>query len=235
MDYLRIVFSSLFSIIALFFLTKLIGKKQIAQFTMFDYINGITIGSIAAEMATELEVNPLKPLVAMVVYSLVTLLFSVMTNKSLVARRFFTGRSVILFENEKFYTHNLSKARMDINEFLMQARTQGYFNLSDIDTAVLEPNGNISFLPKSDLKPVTPKDMNISVQQEKPCFNFIIDGTILYRNLEAAGKNDKWLDNELKKQNVKSADDVFLAFCDNNDKLTVYTENRDGKDFDIFQ
>lgn len=234
MDYLKVVYSSIFSILALFLLTKMIGKKQIAQFTMFDYVNGITIGSIAAEMATELEDNPLKELLAMVVYALVVLLFSVLTNKSLAARRFLTGRPIILFENEKIYVENLAKAKIDVNEFLMQARGQGYFNLSNIDTAVLEPNGSISFLPKSDNKPLTPKDMNITVQQEKPCFNVVIDGNILHRNLKAAGKNENWLDNELKKQDIKSVDDVFLAFCDNTDTLTVYTQNRDGGNFSIF-
>lgn len=233
MDYLRIIYSSLFSIIALFFLTKLIGKKQLSHFTMFDYVNGITIGSIAAEMATELKDKPLEPLLAMTVYAVVTFLISVITNKSLAIRRFFNGRSMILFENEKFYTHNFSKSKININEFLVQARSHGYFNLSDIDTAILESNGNISFLPKSDSKPITPKDVNVSVQQEHLCINLIIDGTVLYRNLKAIGKNEKWLNSELKKQDIKSAEDVFFAFYD--DKLIVYTENRDGKTFDIFQ
>ena len=235
MDYLKIFYSSVLSISALFLLTKLIGKKQIAQFTMFDYINGITIGSIAAEMATELEASPFKPLLAMVIYAVVTWLISIISDKSLTARRFFTGRSVIIFKNQKIYKNNFLKAKLDINEFLMQAREHGYFNLSDIDTAILEPNGNISFMPNSNTKPLTPKDMDIKTNQEKLCINVIIDGKILHRNLEAAGKNETWLANELKNQNIKSADDVLLAFCDSSDKLVVYSQNQSGKDFDVFQ
>ncbi len=234
MDYLQTVYASFFSIIALFFLTKLIGKKQLSHFTMFDYVNGITIGSIAAEMATELKDKPLEPLLAMTVYAVITFLISVITNKSLAIRRFFNGRSLVLFENEKFYVHNFSKSKININEFLMQARSSGYFNLTDIDTAILESNGNISFLPKSDAKPITPKDMNIGVQQEQLSTNLILDGRVLYRNLKAAGKSEKWLYSELEKQKIKSPENVFLASYDGN-KIIVYTKNRDGKTFDIFQ
>ena len=234
MEYLQTIFASLFSVTALFFLTKLIGKKQLSHFTMFDYVNGITIGSIAAEMTTELKDRPLEPFLAMVVYALVTFSISVITNKSLAIRRFFNGRSLVLFENEKFYIHNFNKAKININEFLMQARSSGYFTLTDIDVAILESNGNISFLPKSDSKPLTPKDVNLPIQQEKICPNLILDGKVLGRNLKAIGKDEKWLYGELKKQKIKSADDVFLAFLDN-DNLTVYTQNRDGKTFDIFQ
>ena len=110
MEILQILLTSLGSIIALFILTKIMGNRQMSELSMFDYVNGITIGSIAAEMATSLEDDFLKPLVAMVVYTLVAVLISILTCKSIKLRKIFTGRPLILYENHKIYKKNLKKS-----------------------------------------------------------------------------------------------------------------------------
>ncbi|MDD6309388.1 MAG: DUF421 domain-containing protein [Clostridia bacterium] len=222
MDILNILFSALGSIIALFIITKLIGNKQMSQLDLFDYINGITIGSIAAEMATSLEGDFLKPLVAMTVYGLVVFIISILVSKSISMRRLFVGRSVLLYDKGKIYDRNFTKARININEFLNQCRVNGYFNLADLETAIMEPDGRISFLPKAELRPVTPQDLQITPQQERPVYNVILDGYILEENLKSTGNNPTWLMNELAKQKIKHVEDVFLATCDANNHLSVY-------------
>ena len=189
MEYLYIFFLSLGSLIILFFLTKLMGNKEMSQLSLFDYINGITIGSIAAEMATSLEDNFLYPLIAMVVYGLSVFIISVLSAKSLKIRRFMTGKSMIVFDNGKIYKGNLKKGKIDLNEMLVQARINGYFDLNNVQTAILESNGKLSFLPKSDQRPATPKDLNLSPDQEKLVTNVIIDGKILNDNLKYTGNN----------------------------------------------
>ncbi len=149
MDLLKIVFLSLGSIIVLFILTKLMGNREMSQLSMFDYVVSITIGSIAAEMSTSLENNFLEPVIAMVVYGIVATAISYFTCKSIKIRRIVSGRGKILYDNGKLYRKNLIKSKLDLNEFLMQCRINGYFNLADIQTAILEPNGRISFLPVS--------------------------------------------------------------------------------------
>ena len=149
MDLLKIVFLSLGSIIVLFILTKLMGNREMSQLSMFDYVVSITIGSIAAEMSTSLENNFLEPFIAMVVYGIVATAISYFTCKSIKIRRIVSGRGKILYDNGKLYRKNLIKSKLDLNEFLMQCRINGYFNLADIQTAILEPNGRISFLPVS--------------------------------------------------------------------------------------
>ena len=136
MDLLKIVALSFGSVIFLFILTKLMGNKEMSQLSMFDYIIGITIGSIAAEMSTALENDFMQPVVAMAVYAIV----SILSYKSIKIRRIISGNSLILFDNNELYRNNLKKAKLDLNEFLMQCRTAGYFSLSDIQTAILEPN-----------------------------------------------------------------------------------------------
>ena len=149
MDLLKIVFLSLGSIIVLFILTELMGNREMSQLSMFDYVVSITIGSIAAEMSTSLENNFLEPVIAMIVYGIVATAISYFTCKSIKIRRIVSGRGKILYDNGKLYRKNLIKSKLDLNEFLMQCRINGYFNLADIQTAILEPNGRISFLPVS--------------------------------------------------------------------------------------
>lgn len=127
MDLLKIVWLSLGSLLTLFILTKLMGNKEMSQLSMFDYIIGITIGSIAAEMSTALESDFMQPVVAMAVYAIVSIIISVLSYKSIKVRRIVSGNSLILLDNGELYRDNLKKAKLDLNEFLMQCRTSRLF------------------------------------------------------------------------------------------------------------
>ncbi len=235
MDILKILSLSFSSLVVLFILTKLMGNREMSQLTMFDYIISITIGSIAAEMATSLENNFMEPLVAMIVYGVITVFISYITCKSLNLRRFFTGRSRILLDNGKLYRKNFKSAKIDLNDFLMECRINGYFNLSDIQTAILEPNGRISFLPKTLKRPATPEDLNLSPSQENVVINVILDGVLLKENLAKTGNNINWLENNLKKQGVNDIKKVFLATCDNQNNLSVYVKLDKKNKHDFFE
>lgn len=224
MELLKICFSSAFSLIAMFVLIKILGNRQMSQLSMFDYVNGITVGSIAAEMATSLEDDFMKPLVAMLVYTLLMYLLSITCSKSMKARTIINGKSLLLYQNGKLIEENFKKAKLDVNEFLTQCRINGYFNISDLDTAILETNGHISFIPVSSKKPVTAEDLNLSPKQEKPVFNVIIDGKIMENNLKAAGKDRNWLDNNLKLQKKSDISKIFLATCDSDNNLSIYAK-----------
>lgn len=234
MNILYIIILSVLSVFILFILTKLMGNKQISQMTSFDYIIGITIGSIAAEMATSLEDDFKEPLTAMVVYGLVAVLLSVVTNKSIKMRRLIDGTSMILYENGKLYRKNFKKAKLNINEFLSECRLLGYYNIADIQSAILESNGKISVLPKAVARPTTNRDMNIVPTEEKPPVIVISDGKVLPANLKFTGNNEVWLKNQLKAQNIPSVKDVFLASCDSDNNLSVYTNIDEKPDGDIF-
>ena len=224
MDYIKIILTSLFSLAALFLLTKAVGNKQMSELTMFDYIVGITIGSIAAEMATELE-SPLKPLIAMSVYASVSVFISFITAKAPVLRRVLFGHSVILMQNGKIFRKNLKKSHIDLTEFLMQCRSNGYFDISAINTAVLEPSGKISFMPFSNKRPVTAEDLKTVPVSDEIFYNVIMDGQILYRNLNDAGKDASWLKNELLAQGYKDAKSVFLGVLNSSGDLRIFENN----------
>lgn len=234
MDLLKIVWLSLGSLLALFILTKIMGNKEMSQLSMFDYIIGITIGSIAAEMSTALENDFMQPLLAMIIYALASVVISFVSYKSLKINRFLTGPSLILLDNGEIYRNNLKKAKLDITEFLMQCRTSGYFNLSDIQTAILEPNGKISFLPKAEKRPATPSDMNISVPVDRVVVNVVLDGIVLKENLYHTGNDELWLEKQLVSQGIQNVDDIYLATCDCNNNLSVYLKKDLENKHDFF-
>ncbi len=234
MEIIQTLITSFISIITLFLLSKLMGNREMSQLSMFDYINSITIGSIAAELATTEFTDSLKPFIAMLVYAAVTIVLALVTDKSIVLRRILSGKAMILYDNGELYSKNLQKAKIDVNDFLAQCRIKGYFDLSNIQAIVLETNGKLSFLPISKQRPIMGNDLGINPAQDLLVANVIIDGKIMYDNLRHSGKNDKWLIEQLKTFDVKDISDVFLATCDLNNKLLVFKRHNEKMKLDIF-
>ena len=221
MEIIKVVLTSVLSAVALFIIAKVLGHKQMSQLDFFDYITGITIGSIAAEMATELE-SPWKPLIAMIVYGILTFLISILTSKLPQMRKYINGTPTIIMNNGKLYRENMKKAKLDLSEFMVLCRQEGYFNLDDIQTAVFEYNGRLAVLPKSNKRPANPQDMNISPQPEYISTEIIMDGKILTENLKRMGLDSVWLEKQLKSQGYKNAKEIYLGLCDENKQLTLF-------------
>lgn len=225
MEFFYVLIKSIASIIALFFLTKLMGRKQVSQLNLYDYVVGITIGSVAAEIATNLESKFWHGLIVMAVYTLVSILISHFTAKNLKLRRFVVGVPIIIIEDGKILEKMLEKAKIDLSDLLQEARNNGYFDISEIEFAIMEANGKISFLPKSKYTPLTPSDMKIKTTYKGLCANLVLDGNIMSNNLKVINKSDKWLLTRLEKEGYQNIKDLLLVTCDTNEKLTVYKKN----------
>lgn len=221
MKFLIVFLTSLLSAGALFLIAKVIGHKQIAQLDVFDYISGITIGSIAAELATELE-EPWKPLIALMVYGMITFGFGILTSRFPKMRKYINGTPTIIMNNGKLYRSNMKKAKLELSEFMVMCREEGYFNLNDIQTAVFEYNGRLTVLPVSTKRPITPADSNLTPPQETVNTEVIMDGRILEENLIRMGLDAKWLQKQLKEQGYRNAKEVFLGLCDNKMNLSLF-------------
>mgnify|MGYP000252932454 CR=1 FL=1 len=234
-DILKIIITSAISIIVLFILTKLMGNKQVSQLSMFDYIIGISIGSIAAELSTELE-NPENTLAAMIVYAVIAYFVSIVTEKSTHMRKMIIGRPLILFDNGKLYRNNFKKARIDISDFLTQCRIQGYFDLSQIQTAIFESNGSLSILPVEENRPIEPSDMNMKPIQQEILVNVIMDGHINDENLKLTGNDETWLQKQMKSKGFNNAKEVYLGLVNTVDNTTLlYAFNTRDKRIDPFE
>lgn len=199
MEILNTALISALSVLMLYVLTRVIGYREIHQFSMFDYITGISIGSIAAEMATGLE-SFKRPLTAMLVYAAAAVLMAVITNKSVRFRKRLLGQPIILINNGVIYYDRMKKTRLDLSELLMELRARDYFDITDIKTVIMEINGNFSIIP-FDRKN---KSTELSV-------NLIMDGEIIYENIRSVGIDLNDIEKALMKNGIKSINDVFLG------------------------
>ena len=222
MEVLQVVLASSFSAVVLFLIAKVIGHKQVAQLEFFDYITGITIGSIAAELATTLDKPWWKPTISMLVFGSITVALSIVTRRFARTRKFINGTPTIIMNDGKLYRENMKKAKLELSEFLLLCRQEGYFNLGDIQTAVFEYNGKLSILPKSTKRPLNPEDMELSPKPEHIGTEIIMDGRVMDVNLKRKGLDDDWLQKELKKQGYKSAKEIFLGICYDENQLTLF-------------
>ena len=222
MDIIKVILTALLSVVALFVITKIMGHKQVSQLDFFDYVSGITIGSIGAELATELE-EPYKPLIALCVWGGASLILNLIAHKLPKTRKYINGTPTILLNEGKLYRKNLKKAKLDLSEFLLLCREQGYFDLDEIQTAVFEHNGKLSVLPKAANRPVTSDDLKITVKAMHIGVEVIMDGRIMDDNLGRAGRDANWLEKKLKAEGFKSASEIFLGiYSPEEDKLSLY-------------
>ena len=225
MELIKLILTSSLSVVALFLITKIMGHKQVAQLDFFDYVCGITIGSIGAELATNLE-EPYKPLIALIIYGIASVVLNLITQKIPKMRKYINGSPTIIMNDGIIYRKNLKKSKLDLSEFMLLCREMGYFDLEDIKTAVLEHNGKLSVLPKSKNRPLTPSDLKIEVKGAHIATEIIMDGRILGENLKRIGKDEKWLKNELSRENFKNASDILLAlYREEEKKLFFYPTN----------
>ncbi len=222
MEIIKLFLTALLSIVSLFIITKLMGHKQVSQFDFFDYINGITIGSIAAELATELE-EPYKPLIALCIYGIVSIVLSIIAQKSPRTRKYINGTPTILMNEGKIYRQNLKKAKLDLSEFMLLCREEGYFNLDEIQIAIFEHNGKLSVLPKTANRPITPSDLKITANPTYIGVEVIMDGRIMGENLLRLGTDEKWLVSQIKLQGYSDVKELLLGiYCRETDILTLY-------------
>ena len=224
MDLLHVSFRAFLSLVTLFLVTKIIGKKQVSQLSLFDYVIGISIGNFAAEMTINIDSDILFGTVAVLIYGVVAYLINVLTMKSIVLRRFFMGKPNMVIRDGVILEGGLKSVKFDINDLLEQCRSMGYFDVSEIAYALVEPDGKLSILPKAEYKPVTAKDMNIDVKDSSMCANVIIDGEIMEFNLKEIGKNKDWLLKKLKTLG-KNYSDILLATVDSSGNLVTFLKN----------
>ncbi|WP_075981682.1 DUF421 domain-containing protein [Bacillus massilinigeriensis] len=219
-EWFEIILRSLLYLITLLLMTRIIGKKQLSELSLFEYISGITIGSIAGEVIMGLDGNIFHGVLAIGIFGIATVLVDILTMKSKKMRELIDGNATVLIKDGKILEENLKKEKYTIDELTSLLRQKNVFKLADVEFAVLEPKGDLSVLLKRDKQPLTPKDIQLQVPPEKEPHTIIMDGKIIDEPLTASGKTRKWLNLELTKLGV-TLDNVFLAQIDSYGELTI--------------
>ncbi|AMA74287.1 hypothetical protein ACH33_16715 [Aneurinibacillus sp. XH2] len=212
-DVIHIALRAFFALITLFIVTRLNGKKQLAQLTFFEYVLGISIGDMAAYVATDLENNLVHGYTSLLVFALIPFLVDYLSLKSKFVRDLFEGKGTVLIKNGKVLEENMKKERISTDELLEQLRLKGNFKIADVEFAMLETSGELSVMPKKEAQSVTLKDLNSVVDAEHEPETVIMDGNIILDALKASGHNIQWLNTELEKAGV-TLDNVFIGQVD---------------------
>ncbi|WP_442603646.1 DUF421 domain-containing protein [Paenibacillus sp. KN14-4R] len=215
-----IVLRALGAIIALFGMTRLLGKKQISQLTFFEYITGITIGDLAGFISTDVEANYLHGMIAIMVWFLIPFFVEWISLKSTKLRYIFEGKGTIVIQHGVILEKNLGKERFTADELLEQLRVKNVFNAADVEFAMLETTGEISVLLKPEKQPLTPQHLNMVLPVEHEPVLLIADGSIRNEGLNDSGRSKAWLYAELEKLGL-SVNEIFLAQVDSMGKLYV--------------
>lgn len=197
----------------------------------FDFIVGISFGSIIAKIIIDKDHVVFSGIIALIIFTLLTISTSYLNLKSYAARRIINAKTLILIENGRIIDKNMKKLRISINELMMKLREKDVFNLEDVQFAIMESNGQLSVLIKANKKPITPDDMNLKVKSLSLINDIIIDGKIIDKNLEIAGIDQNWLQSELKRKIINNIEDIFYAGIDQNKKLIISQKYPD--DFNI--
>lgn len=226
---LTILLRSLLAFGYLLLLSRLMGRQLISQLNFFDFIVGITIGSIAAAMSSDPRVGIVGGLVALTVWGALPIILGKLALRSISFRKIVAGEPTVVIRDGKILEENLAVLRYSTEDLLMQLRTKDIFDLSEVEFAAIEPNGKLSVLKKSAKQPLTPSQAGLDVTAKGMPAVVIMDGQILRSTLKSIGRDEAWLLDELYKRGIKDAGEVFVAQVDTSGNLYVDLEDDEGR------
>ncbi len=225
--FIEVVIQTFLAFFATLFIARLLGRQQVAQLTFFEYINGITFGSIAATLATDINQNTFQHFIGLLLFGVLTGIVSYISLKKRSFRKVVEGEPLVVIQNGKILENNLKRIRCSSDELNLLLRNKDVFSPSDVEYALLEINGSISIIKKQDKRSVTTGDLGITNKSESLQTEIIIGGQIIYENLREKNITGKELLNMLRQSDVKRIDEVSFASIDEDNKL--YVDKYDDK------
>ncbi len=226
-DYILVIIRSIMAAVALLIFARVLGKKQISQLNFFEYVLGITVGSIAATMSTNLANRALSEFVGLITWIVLVLFLEIVALKNRKMAKIIDGEPLILVENGKIMEDRLAMARYRFDDLVEQLREKDVFSVSDVEFAVLETDGSLSVLKKSQVQPITPSDLNMSTEYKGLSVELISEGQILKQNLLQIDQDEEWLLGELKKRNIR-LEQVTFGLLDTSGRLYLDLYNDEG-------
>lgn len=224
---LNILLRALLAITVLLLATKFLTKRSLSNLTYFDYVAGVILGTISGNLAFNLKIGILNFIFSIVCTTLILVLLSYFSLKCRPLRKILAGEPTILIKNGKILENTMTKLNYSFDYLVQQLRQENVFDIGKVEFAILEPSGKLSILLKSQYKPLTPQDLNLSTSYEGLATEIVLDGKILEKNLSDKNLNLQWLYQELNKKGIQRIDEVaFAAFSSNgNLYLDLYRDN----------
>lgn len=223
-----VVIRSVIAFLALLVLIRITGKQQMSELTFFDYVVGITIGSIASTLSVQLNQNTTATLAGMVVWGLLPILLAYLSLHSVWVRKVVEGEATVVIENGKIMEQNLARIRLSIDDLLSGLRAEKVFNIADVEFALFEANGKLSIQLKSQKRPLTPADLNLPTRYEGLPTTLIDDGKVLQDALQSLQLSQAWLRYQLEKESITDFAMVALVQLDTAGNLYVDLKDDQG-------
>lgn len=224
---LVVLVRSIIGFFSLIIFARVLGKQQISQLTFFDYVLGITIGSTASTLTTDLSTRAWPHWVGLLAWCLLGYLMQIITLRWRYTAKYIDGQPIVVIMDGKIMEQHLKKIRYRMSDVMEQLRSKGVFDLSEVQCAILESDGELSILKKPENNPVTLKDLKLKPEKDGINIELIYDGQIVEQNLKDLKKDEEWLKNQLRKKGIKSYEDVFIATV--NPKGDIYVDTYKDK------
>jgi len=220
---LETVIRSICAYFTLLVLARLIGRKLISRITFFDFIVGVTLGSLSVRMALGAEESLLLSILSAIIITTLVIVTDYLNIKSFKFTKLIDGEPIVLISNGRILDYNLKKVKITIGKLLMQLREKDIFNVADVEFAIIETDGQLTVIPKPNKQPLTTGDLNIQTNNKGITTDIIIDGKIIYDNLKIVNHDEQWLMKQLKSNNVRDVEDVFYGGLDSSENLYIST------------
>lgn len=220
-EIIDIVLQTLIAFFSILLITRILGRQQVAQLTVYEYINGITFGSIAATVATDLGQPSLGHIVGLFIFGGLTFLMSYLCKRNRGISKIIDGEPVLVIQDGHILEKNLSRFQYTVDDLTHLLRKKDIFNIQDVKYAILETTGEISVVKVASKENVKVEDMNLQVTQEELSTDIVVSGKIIYENLKKRNVSVKWLTSQLKMMGVKNINDVYYATLDKDKKIYI--------------
>ncbi len=228
MHYLEVIWRTALGFVALLFMMRLSGKQQVAHLSLGEYVVGITIGSTASFLSVAVNEAFLPTFLGLVLWVAFGIALNNATLRSRRWGKILRGEPTIVIQNGRILEEAMRKVpNFTIDDLLMLLRAKNVFDLSQVEFAVLELDGTLSVVMKSQYRPVTPHDLGVATSYEGLSIELVYDGRIIRKNLAGAGLSEKWLRDKLTARGIPGLDKVMLALLQPDG--TLYVDVKDDQ------
>jgi len=201
---------------------RLMGKRQIGQLQPFELVIAIMIADLASTPMESLDTPLWRGIMPLFTTVALHQLFTLLSLKSQRLRAFFSGRPTVVIHNGQIDYKALEKLCFNLNDLLEELRTGGILTPTEVGTAIMETSGKLSVFPKSQYRPAAPADLKIPTGYEGIPLTLVMDGRPGKKNLSLCGRDEKWLEEKLKKLGYQRMADVLLCYLDTDGRMTAH-------------
>lgn len=229
MNVYLLIFLRIISIMALLLFCTLIimGKRPIGELPVYDFLSIIVIGAVVGADIADPKIKHLPTAFAVVIIALLQRIISIISVKNKKFRKLVNFEPTVVIYDGQLLHKNIAKINYTVDEILMLLREKDVFDLDKIAYSIIEQNGNLSVLKKSQYEALTPNLMNIYTPENSLHTVIIFEGKLQIKNLVKTKYSEQYIEDKIKKQGYRNIGEIFFASIDKNGNMNISPYNQD--------